>query len=121
MAAAAVDTQQLVKEITSPLFESKGWMKFLGVMLIIQGVFMVFTIIGIIIAWLPIWTGVVIYQAASGIEHAELTGEKERLLRAFGKLKLFFILNGVTVIAGLVLALLGGILGGMMEGAMMGS
>jgi fatty acid desaturase len=51
----------LIKEIAQPIFEAKGWMKFLGVLMIICGVLTACTIIGIIFAWPPIWLGVVLF------------------------------------------------------------
>ncbi len=106
--------ESFVKEIAEPLFESQGWMKFLAVMLVLQGVGIALTIVGVLIAWLPIWAGVLLYQSASGVEHAELTGEKARLMRALRKLKLFFIVSGVGTLAGLILGLLA-MLGGLSD------
>ncbi len=119
MAVSATEDTQQVKELAAPLFEGRGWMKFLGVVLILQGVVLAISVVGIVVAWLPIWAGVVLYQAAAGLEGAEFTGEKPRLLRAFGKLKLFFILNGITVLVLLVFSLFMGVIGGLMQGAMM--
>ena len=45
---------QVVREVSAPLFEAKGWMKFLGVLMILYGVLMIMTIVGIVICWLPI-------------------------------------------------------------------
>ena len=42
-----------------------GWMKFIGIMTIIGGCFQALTIFGLVIAWLPIWMGVVLTKAGS--------------------------------------------------------
>ena len=52
------DQSNLIKEVSFPIYQSRGWMKLIGVLLIIGGVLYTLTIIGIIIAWLPIWMGV---------------------------------------------------------------
>ena len=59
--------QQVVREVSAPLFAAKVWMKFLGVLMIIYGVLIAFTIVGIIICWLPIWIGVLLFQSASAV------------------------------------------------------
>ena len=45
----------------APLYEARGWMKFLGIVMVIAGIFTAITIVGIIIAWLPIWLGVLLF------------------------------------------------------------
>jgi hypothetical protein len=54
-----------VRELSVPLFQAKGWLKFLGILSIIGGVFQALTIVGIIYAWIPIWSGVLLHQAGS--------------------------------------------------------
>ena len=57
----------IIKEISLPIYQSKGWMKLIGVLSIVWGVLSALTIVGLLIAWLPIWMGVVLYQSASAI------------------------------------------------------
>ena len=64
----------LVRQLGMPIYQSRGWMKVLGILMIVQGVVTVFSIVGILIAWLPIWIGVVLYQSATTMERAYLTG-----------------------------------------------
>ncbi|MGP1345926.1 MAG: DUF5362 family protein [Phycisphaerales bacterium] len=47
------------------LVDTSGWLKFIGVLAIINGVLTALTIFGIVIAWLPIWIGVLLYKAGS--------------------------------------------------------
>jgi len=62
--------------------------------------------VGILFAWLPIWMGVLLMQAASGAENAQLTGQKYELIRSLGSLKTYFMLNGVLALLGILFALL---------------
>ncbi len=92
-----------IKQITLPLYEAKGWMKFLGVMMIIMGVMIALSIVGLVIAWLPIWMGVLLFQAA-GKADAAYVGEDEALLIAsLGKVKTFFVINGVLMLIYLII------------------
>jgi len=107
----------LTKELSLPLYQSKGWMKFLGVMMIIWGALTALSIIGIVVAWLPIWLGVLLFQSASSIEQAQATGDKAAMIQSMSKLKLYFVITGVLALISLLLTVLGlftGMMGGFM-------
>jgi len=108
----------LVKEVSLPIYQSKGWMKLVGVLSIVYGVLVALTLIGIIIAWLPIWMGILLFKSASSIEQAYLGGRKDDLVLSLSKLKTYFTIMGVLTLVGLVLAVLGLVFG--MFGALMG-
>lgn len=112
------DEARIVKDLSIPLYQAKGWMKFLAVMLILGGVLTVLTIWGILVAWLPIWAGVVLYQAAGALEEVQLgSGRREALERALGKLKTYFMISGILVLIWVIVSVLGLLLGiGMMAG-----
>ena len=89
-----------------PLLDARTWMKILAVLAVIDGVLMAFTRWGILVAWIPIWMGVVLFQAASALDRAE-GGDGGAAVQAMGKLKTFFTIGGVAAIVFLVLAVLG--------------
>lgn len=90
--------QNLIKEISLPIFQSKTWLKLLGVVMIIMGIIQAISIFGIIICWLPIWLGVLLFQSASAIENAQFTGNKAELLKSLNKLKMYFMINGILML-----------------------
>lgn len=92
----------VTKELSLPLYQGNGWMKFLGVMNIILGVSWALTIVGLIVAWLPIWLGVLLFQSASAIEQAQATGDKAAMIQSMSKLKLYFVITGVMMLIGLL-------------------
>ena len=98
------DQSNLIKEVSFPIYQSRGWMKLIGVLLIIGGVLYTLTIIGIIIAWLPIWMGVVLYQAGSSSEQAFFNGDKFSLIRSLTQLKLYFTIMGIMTLIGILLS-----------------
>lgn len=121
METQASDQSVLLREVGLPLYQSKGWMKFLGIMSIIQGVVAVFTLIGILIAWLPIWVGVILYQSASTMERAYISGDKGEFYEALGKLKTYFLIQGIITLIGIIIALFAlslGMMGAIMEAIM---
>lgn len=106
MEQANTDQTNLIKEISTPLYQSRGWMKFLGVLMIIAGAFYALTIVGIIIAWLPIWMGIVLYKAGSSSEQAYFNGDKYSLLKSLNQMKLYFTIMGIMSLIGILLTVI---------------
>jgi hypothetical protein len=95
----------MVQQFSMPIYQARGWLKFLGILSIINGVGSALSIVGIIFAWLPIWMGVLMFQAGSSIEPAGQFGDKFAFLRSMGNLKTYFILQGVLTLIGIIIAL----------------
>ena len=123
-----LNSSSIVKEISLPLFNAKFWMKLMGVFMIVYGVLIVIGTfgIGLIIAWLPIWIGVLLFQSAKAIDAAYTQGDQDAAVRAMDKLKVYFVINGVLLLLGILLgigvvmfggmAALTGMAGGGLEG-----
>ena len=101
---------ETVQALSLPLYSAKGWLKFLAVMSIIGGIFSALSIVGLLVAWIPIWQGVLLFQAAGAIEQAYLSGNQEQLL-AQNKVKTYFIIMAVLLLISVVLGVLGAGLG----------
>ncbi|WP_267222201.1 DUF5362 domain-containing protein [Dyella silvae] len=108
-----------IKDLSQPLGSGKGWMKFVGIMFIIQGAITALTIVGIVIAWLPIWTGVLLMQSASALERAQLSGDSDALKESLGRLRTYFVIQGVLYLVGIAFAILYVIFFGAMFASMM--
>ena len=102
-----------LKQVALPLYEARGWMKLLGVVMVITGVLTALTIVGIIIAWLPIWLGVLLFQAAGRIETAFATEDEMSLRESLAKLKTFFVIQGVLLLIYIAIAVGAILLGGL--------
>lgn len=96
----------VVKELSFDLYCCKGWMKLVGVMSIIGGALYALTIIGIIIAWLPIWTGILLFQSANAVAQAYETDNKAAMIRSLSKLKTYFIIMGILTLIGVIVLIL---------------
>lgn len=97
-----VDQTNLIREVTAPVYQARGWMKFIGVLLIIGGIIYALTIVGIIIAWLPIWMGVILFQAGSSSEQAYFNGDKFSLLKSLNQIKLYFTIMGIMTLISII-------------------
>lgn len=102
----------VVKDISLPLFNAKFWMKLMGVVMIVYGVLVALSIVGILIAWLFIWIGVLLFQSANALDVAYNQGDQEAAIRAMDKLKVYFIINGVMVLIGIILGIVIFMMGG---------
>jgi hypothetical protein len=98
--APAPQETQTVQQLSLPIYQARGWLKFLGVMTIIGGIPSVFALVGI----LQIWIGVLLFQAGSSIESAGQFGDKFAFLRSMGGLKTYFIIQGVLTLIGIIFA-----------------
>jgi hypothetical protein len=78
-------------------------MKFIGIMFIIQGAITALTIIGIIVAWLPIWIGVLLLQSAGAAQRSQIQDDANALIEALSRLKTYFVIQGVLYLVGLAL------------------
>jgi hypothetical protein len=96
----------LVRSIGAPIFEGRGWLKFLGVLMILYGVLAALTIVGILFAWLPIWQGVLLFQAGSLAEQSSLSGDAAHLTASLGKLKVYFMIMGILALLGIAVTIL---------------
>ena len=103
--APAPQENQLVQQLSMPIYQARGWLKFLGVLSIIGGVGQALSIVGILFAWLPIWMGVLMFQAGSSIDSAGQFGDRFAFLRSLGNLKTYFVLQGVLTLFGIFLGL----------------
>ena len=91
------------RSVSAPLYQAKGWIRFLGIVLLVAGILYAITIIGLIVAWLPIWLGVLLIQVSGRLNAAYLAGDEPSLWDALWKLKTFFIVSGVATLIYLIL------------------
>jgi heme/copper-type cytochrome/quinol oxidase subunit 1 len=96
-----------VKRLLDPLYRAKGWIKFAGIMSIIYGIFNALSVIGIIIAWLPIWMGIVLVSASKLIQQAYDNDREQDMVTSLDKLGTYFKIFGVVMIVALVIAVIG--------------
>lgn len=75
-----------------------AWLKFLGIINIAGGAICAITIVGILFAWLPIWLGVILFQAGDRAYQTQFSPDLMPLLQLLQKLRLYFLVTGVITI-----------------------
>jgi hypothetical protein len=92
--------EAMVRRLATPLFERKGWIKLLGVMLIIGGIF---TLPAFLLGLILIFAGVALMKLAGSVERAHATGDAAALEQAHRDAAKYFFLHGIFM--GIYLAL----------------
>ncbi len=92
-----------VSNVMRPLNDAAGWMKLIGTLAIIYGVLTALTIIGLIIAWLPIWLGILLRGAAVEAQAAYASGDETAAVTATSKLQTIFKVQGIIILIGLIM------------------
>jgi hypothetical protein len=96
-----------IKQLIDPLYQAKGWLKLLGILTIVSGALSVLSLWGILMAWLPIWMGILLLKAGRSIEAAQVTGDKIEFIECLNKLKVFFTIQGVMMLVVVIITLVG--------------
>src|SRR5690625_4592337 len=96
---------ELIKSVSSPLYGARGWIKLLAVVALIYGVLMATGIVGLIVAWLTMWLGALLWPRTRALEQASLAGDTERFLYAQKKIATWFTITGIVLLLQLLLML----------------
>jgi hypothetical protein len=100
-----------ISAVMQPLSDAAGWMKLIGTLAIIWGVILALSIVGLIVAWLPIWMGILLRRAADESVVANRTGHEANAVAATASLHTIFKVQGVILLVMLVLWTVGIVLG----------
>jgi hypothetical protein len=94
-----------IRALDLPLWQSRGWMKLMAVLMILNGVVAILSIWGILFCWLPIWLGITLFSAANNIQTAATQDSEQHLQMALNKLGLFFKINGIAALVGIIIGI----------------
>jgi hypothetical protein len=81
---------------------TSGWVSLLGWVTLIAGIGYAVTIVGLIIAWLPMWIGISLISAGSAGKRLAETGNPEDLVTYLAKIRVYFAAIGVILAMSLV-------------------
>lgn len=104
---ASTPGSDIVSDMGKTAYEMAGWLKFVGIVNIISGALTALSLFGIIVAWIPIWMGVLLFQSGSSAVNAQTGQRADELLNMVKRLKTYFIINGVLIIVMLAIMVLG--------------
>jgi low temperature requirement protein LtrA len=99
-----------MERVYEELSRAAGWMKAMGILSIVGGILSAITIVGIIYAWLPIWMGVIVYQAGKSAQIASTNKDETKLMEVVSKIRLFFVISVIVSIVAYAFAIIAGII-----------
>ncbi|MFN0128449.1 MAG: DUF5362 family protein [Verrucomicrobiales bacterium] len=102
-AAVSPASEALVRRLVGPLFDRKGWIKLLGVMMIIGGILSI-PYLGL--GLLPLFAGIALMKMAGSIDRAQSSGDVAALEESQRHAARFFFLYGVFIAIALSLSIL---------------
>ena len=82
------------------------WLKFFGVFNMIMGGLYCLTIAGILIGWVPILIGYVLYKSGDGMERFASSNDAMALEESIGSMRLFWMISGIMTIVSFVMGIL---------------
>lgn len=91
-------TQLSIEEVLTPMYEVKGWLKFIGIFSIVTGALCCISIVGIIIAWLYIWIGSLLVQSANRLNEGFLNQQPWLMHEGLEKLKSVITIVGILML-----------------------
>jgi len=97
---------QVWEQLVASATKSKGWMKFLGIIMIISGALTAISVVGILWAWIYIWLGILLLQAGNKATELLASKSPENLVEYQSKLSSFFQITGILTIVALGLAVI---------------
>ena len=89
----------VVRFVSQPLMMRKGWIKFFGVISILSGILTL-----IPLGWMLIWAGVSVLKGIGGVDAAQRSGDPKALAQANDAFGRAFVLQAVTWLISVVVA-----------------
>ena len=88
-----------VQMLLASLIKNTTWMKILGVILIVTGVIWCITIFGIVLGWIPIWLGVLLFSSARRLDVVKEQDSASDAVVSIEKISLFFKISSIATLA----------------------
>jgi len=94
---------QQIRQVSGPLSQASTWMKIVSVLGVVSAVVtLLFRWWYLLYLWLPLWTSILLFQAATRAEKAATSGSREQLSEALDKLRLYFKITGILAVIGIL-------------------
>ncbi|MCY4129671.1 MAG: DUF5362 family protein [Gammaproteobacteria bacterium] len=95
-----------VRTLLTSLIKNAIWLKILGVVLFVYGVFLCISIVGLLVGWLPIWLGVLLFSSAKRLDVIKEEDSPEDAVESIEKISLFFKISGIVTLVYVVFLVL---------------
>ena len=87
-----------VHVLLASLIRNSFWLKILGAFFIVYGVIICMSIVGLVIGWLPISLGMLLFSAAKRLDVIEEYDSPEDAVESIEKISLYFKISGIVTL-----------------------
>ena len=94
-----------INTLIFPLYQSLFWVRLFAASLIFYGALITVTGIGVLVAWIPIWIGMLLLLAGKAISLAYKENDEKAFMQFISRLKIIFTILGFTSVAMIVASL----------------
>lgn len=102
-----MNDKSIVKQVSQPLYDSRKWIRLASIVLILQGIFQIISLWGIIVCWVPFWMAALLRSAANSITVAFETDDAGELQTSMEKLGKYFRVFGILLVVMIAVAVIG--------------
>ncbi len=88
----------IIQDLAQCIYKYNSWIIALAVISIVIGILIGLTIIGLTIAWLPIWLGAILFSFAKSIRIAAHYGETAEFDYALSRMNMYFRISGILLL-----------------------
>lgn len=88
-----------ITALINPLYQSLSWLRLFAACLIFYGALITVTGIGVLVAWIPIWIGMLLLLAGKAISIAYKENDEQAFMQFMSRLKTVFTILGLTSVA----------------------
>lgn len=82
----------------APLIKNYQWVKFLGAVTFIGGVLTCLTIIGILVGWVSIWLGALLWGSGNCLKTIAMSNDEDEAVELIEKLGTYFKVTAIFVL-----------------------
>ncbi|MEA1890611.1 MAG: DUF5362 family protein [Pseudomonadota bacterium] len=86
-------------EIVLPLYECRLWIRLFAFCLIFYGALITVTGVGVLVAWMPIWVGMLLLLISKTVKTAYDKNDEQALMLSLSRLKTIFTILGLSSVA----------------------
>ena len=88
-----------INTLITPLYQSLFWIRLFAACLIFYGALITVTGIGVLVAWVPMWIGMLLLLTAKAITQAYIDNNEQAFNLTLNRLKTIFTILGLSSVA----------------------
>lgn len=88
-----------INSLVTPLYKSLLWIRLFAACLIFYGALSTVTGVGVLVAWIPMWIGVLLFLTSRSISRAYRDSDEQAFVQMISRLKTIFTILGICSVA----------------------